>query len=803
MVEQSTDVHRALCDRQLVVENKFVRDGVWTLLNQIARMAITSPRRVIVVAALLTLALAIFGIPVANSLSASGFQDPTSQSARAGQLLTDKFNQGDTQLLVTVSTPAGVDTPAARAAGTEIVDQLKSSPHVVSVTSPWTVPPQAAAGLVSKGRNTGLIVAGIKGNEGDQQKYAQELSTQVTHDRNGVTVQTGGAAMVNVQITKQSQRDLLVMESIAIPLSFLVLVWVFGGLLAAALPVAIGGMAIFGTLAVLRMISLATDVSIFALNLTTALGLALAIDYTLLIISRYRDELADGADREVAIVRTVVTAGRTVLFSATTVALSMAVMVLFPMHVLKSFAYAGVATVAFAALAAVVVTPAALVLLGDRLESWDVRRLVRRLLGRSEPAARPFQRQFWYRWTRFVIRRALPIGLAGVALLVFLGVPFLSVKWGFPDDRVLPSSASSHQVGDQMRDDFVINAVTAVTIVIPDTHDLTRSEIEQYAIDLSHVPDVSAVSTPTATYVAGVAVGQRSAPAGQSQGSAFLTVDSRAPLFSDRSGTQLDRLHAVPTPGGKKVDFAGTAQINRDSVDAIASRLPLVLGLIAGIMFVLLFLLTGSVVMPLKALVLNVLSLTAAFGAMVWIFQDGHLGAFGTTPSGILVANIPVLLFCIAFGLSMDYEVFLVSRVREYWLASGAADNDESVARGIARTGRVVTAAALIMSISFAALIASHVSFMRMFGVGLTLAVLVDATLVRMVLVPAFMHVLGRRNWWAPAPLVRLHKLLGLNDGHSVAIPEQGLDASPTLQQFNAELTDGLGVEPNYATTTF
>ena len=766
-------------------------------------MAITSPRRVIVVAALLTLALAIFGVPVANSLSASGFQDPTSESARASQLLTDKFSQGDTQLLVTVSTPDGVDSPAARAAGTEIVDQLRSSPHVVDVASPWTTPPQAAADLVSKDRNTGLIVAGIKGNESDQQKYAEELSTQVTHDRNGATVRTGGAAMVNVQITKQSQRDLLVMESIAIPLSFLVLVWVFGGLIAAALPVAVGGMAIFGALAVLRTISFATDVSIFALNLTTAMGLALAIDYTLLIISRYRDELADGADREVAVVRTVVTAGRTVLFSATTVALSMAVMVLFPMHFLKSFAYAGVAVVAFAAFAAVVVTPAALVLLGDRLDSFNVRRLVRRLLGRPEPVPQTFQQQFWYRWTRFVIRRAVPVGLAGVAFLVFLGLPFLSVKWGFPDDRVLPTSASAHQVGDQMRDDFVINSETAVTIVIPDTDDLTRSEIEQYATDLSRVPDVSAVSTPTATYVAGAAVGRQSAPAGQTQGSAFLTVDSTAPLFSDRSETQLDRLHAVPTPGGKEVDFTGTAQINRDSVDAIASRLPLVLGLIASIMFILLFLLTGSVVMPLKALVLNVLSLTAAFGAMVWIFQDGHLGAFGTTPSGILVANIPVLLFCIAFGLSMDYEVFLVSRIREFWLASGAADNDESVARGIARTGRVVTAAALIMSISFAALIASNVSFMRMFGLGLTLAVLVDATLVRMVLVPAFMHVLGRRNWWAPAPLVRLHKRLGLNDGHSVAIPEQGLDASPTHQQFNTEFTNGLGVEPNYATTTF
>jgi RND superfamily putative drug exporter len=495
--------------------------------------------------------------------------------------------------------------------------------------------------------------------------------------------------------------------------------------------------------------------------------------------------LANGADREVAVVRTVVTAGRTVLFSATTVALSMAVMVLFPMHFLKSFAYAGVATVAFAAFAAVVVTPAALVLLGDRLESLDVRRLVRRLLGRPEPVPTPLRQQFWYRWTRFVIRRALPIGLTGVAFLMFLGLPFLNIKWGFPDDRVLPHSASAHQVGDELRNDFVNNSETAVTIVIPHTGRLTGDEIGRYAADLSRVPGVSGVSVPTGTFVNGVPVGPPSAPTGEKQGSTFLTVDTSAPLFSDRSETQLDRLHAVPTPGGEEVNFTGTAQINRDSVDAIASHLPLVLGLIASFMFILLFLLTGSVVMPLKALVLNALSLTAAFGAMVWIFQDGNLGALGTTPSGVLVANIPVLLFCIAFGLSMDYEVFLVSRIREFALASGKthADNDESVARGIARTGPVITAAALIMSISFAALIAANVSFLRMFGLGLTLAVLVDATLVRMVLVPAFMHVLGRRNWWAPAPLVRLHKRLGLNDGHSVAPPEHGVDACPTRQQ--------------------
>jgi RND superfamily putative drug exporter len=228
--------------------------------------------------------------------------------------------------------------------------------------------------------------------------------------------------------------------------------------------------------------------------------------------------------------------------------------------------------------------------------------------------------------------------------------------------------------------------------------------------------------------------------------------------------------------------MTGTAQTNRDSVDAITTRLPVVLGLIAVIMFVLLFLLTGSIVMPLKALVLNVLSLTAAFGALVWIFQEGHLGALGTTPSGTLVANMPVLLFCIAFGLSMDYEVFLVSRIREFWLASGKtrADNAESVARGIAHTGRIITAAALVMSISFAALIAAHVAVMKMFGLGLTLAVLVDATLVRMVLVPAFMHVMGQWNWWAPRWMVSVHQRLGFSEGQAPAQEPHSGEIEPT-----------------------
>src|SRR6202011_1082150 len=387
----------------------------------------------------------------------------TSQSAQAQKMLSQTFGQGDLKLVISVTSDAGAQSPDARSVGTDIVRQLQNSPFVAKVDSAWTSPPSAAPALVSKDGTTGLVVAGISGTENEAQQHAKALVSQVVHDRDGVTVKAGGEAMIYVQINSQSEKDLLLMESIAIPLSFVVLVWVFGGLLAAGLPLAVGGFAILGSMAVLRALTYATDVSIFALNLTLAMGLALAIDYTLLIISRYRDELADGAQRDEALIRTMATAGRTVLFSALTVALSMVAMVLFPMYFLKSFAYAGVAVVAFAATAAIVVTPAAIALLGDRLDSFNVRKLGRRVLGRPEPSLKPIEENFWYQSTKFVMRRAILVGSAIVVLLLMLGAPFLGAKWGFPDDRVLPISLSARQVGDDMRSNFAIDSARNVT----------------------------------------------------------------------------------------------------------------------------------------------------------------------------------------------------------------------------------------------------------------------------------------------------------------------------------------------------
>lgn len=759
------------------------------MLQVITRLAIAAPRRIVGIAFLVLVGAAVFGLPVVNSLSGGGFQDPTSESARATEVLRDKFNQTDQQMLIVVTAPNGVRSDQARRVATDIVDQLKRSPWVLNVSSAWTMPPDrapAAAQLISKDNKSGMIVAGLKGGENDAQKYASTLTSDLVHDRDGVTVRAGGMAVAYAQINGQNQRDLLLMESIAIPLSFAVLVWVLGGVVAATLPIVLGLLAIVGTMSVLRLITFATDVSTYALDLSIAMGLALAIDYNLLIITRYREELARTEDRDRALYRTMATAGRTVLFSATTVGLSMAVMALFPMYFLKSSAYTIVVTAIIVAIAAVVVTPAAIVLLGPRLHVLDARRVMHRILHgqRSfrDHAHQPLEEQFWYRSTRYVLRHAMPVGLSVVALLVLLGAPFLGVKWGFPDERVLPESASARQVADMLDNDFANGFGTGVSVVVPDTRGVSPADLQRYAAELSRVPDVSAVSAPAGTFADGNRVGPPVGPTGVANGSAFLTVSTTAPLYSQASNTQLDRLHQVAGPGGRSVQMTGLAQINRDSVDAITNRLPIVFALIALITFALLFLLTGSAVLPLQALVCNVLSLTAAFGAMVWIFQDGNLGALGTTPNGTLNANIPVLLFCIAFGLAMDYEVFLVSRIHEYWLASQAmretpptaaearAATDESTALGIAGIGRVVTTAAVVMSISFAALIPAHVSFMRMLGLGLTLGVLVDATLVRMVLVPAFLHLMGRWTWWAPRPLVRLRERSAIGEDGEIAV---------------------------------
>ncbi|MGV9710649.1 MMPL family transporter [Gordonia sp. NPDC003424] len=737
------------------------------MLARMTRFIIGRPRAVLAIAAVLLVAAALYGAGAAGHLLAGGYSDPNSGSAHADQVLDDTFGRGGMQAVIKLDGSPGTKVASdatTRSVGTGIVSELEQLDYVQRpILSIWQNPSLAPA-LVSRDGTSTLIIATLSGGEEDAPAHAAEIEKQFTGQRQGIAVRVGGQGLVFAQVNEQTTHDLAIAEGIAIPISFLFLIVVFGGLVAAALPVVIGIVAIIGTFAMLRVIAAFTDVSIFALNLTTALGLALAIDYTLLIVTRYREEVARGDDRRTAILTTMSTAGRTVAFSAVTVALSLAALVIFPMYFLRSFAYAGVGVVIVAVLAALILTPAILMVLGPRVDALDVRRPVRRLFRRPEPVERPIEESAWYRFVQFVLRHAAPIAIVATVGLMILGAPFLGIRFGFPDDRVLPASSSSHAMQQEIRADFEQNLSSSVTIVVSGR--LAPGDLAGYTSDLSTVADVNAATSSAGTYVGGrlAAPGEPGDTMGETS---LITVSTNIEPMSRAGGDQLDALRAVPPPVGSSVVFGGAAATNADTVGSIYRHLPWVLAIIGLATFVLLFLFTGSVVLPLKALVLNMLSLSATFGAMAWVFQEGHLSGLGTTATGFLVATMPVLMFCIAFGLSMDYEVFLLGRIREEWLATDRTreGSDHAVAVGLARTARVVTAAALLMSIVFAGIAASEVSFMRMFGVGLTLAVLMDATVIRMLLVPAFMRLAGRANWWAPGPLRRLHDRIGLSEG--------------------------------------
>ncbi len=734
------------------------------MLTRLALLGIRAPRRVLATAGLIFVAAFVLGAPVAKHLSAGGFSDPHAPSSKAKDLLASRFDAGDPNLVFQVTSSAGVDSSAARAAGARIVDTLASDRDVSQIQSYWTSPAQATGGLRSNDGRSALVVARVAGDDDQAPKRAGKLADALTsHSGDAVQIRAGGIAMGYHQVNEQSRKDLAMAEAIAVPLTTVVLIWVFGSMIAALLPLAVGLFSIISTMAALRGLSLGTDVSIYALNLTTALGLALAIDYSLFIVSRYREEIRAGRSSDEAVIRTVQTAGRTVLFSALTVALALAALLVFPQYFLRSFAYAGIAVVALAAAAALLLLPALLTLLGNRVNSLDVRVPVRRWLRRPPPTVVEPEQSFWYRIARTVMRRALPIGLAVTALLVVLGSPFLGARFGYPDDRVLQTSASSRQVGDSVRSDFAQNATGTITVVAADISQ-SPDAIGSYATRLSTVDGVTAVTSSTGTYVHGDRVAPPSGAPMTSGNSAYLKVGTTIDPYSRQGAHFVGEIKATPAPW--PVMLTGLAAENVDSLNSLGAKLPLALGGIVLATFAILFLFTGSLVLPLKALVLNTLSLSATFGAMVWIFQDGHLNVFGAGITGYLVPTMPILMFCLAFGMSMDYEVFLLSRIREEWLSSGrtTADNTRAVGLGLARTGRLVTAAALLMAIVFATMTTSKVSFMQMFGTGLTLAVLMDATLVRGVLVPAFMRLAGRANWWAPAPLARWHERRGIRE---------------------------------------
>jgi RND superfamily putative drug exporter len=550
------------------------------------------------------------------------------------------------------------------------------------------------------------------------------------------------------------------------PILLILLVFVFGSIVSALLPLVIGGIAILGAFTALKLISLATDVSIFSISIVTIMGLGLAIDYGLFMVSRFREELRSGENVQSAVVRTMTTAGRTVTVSAVTIAVSLAGLLIFPQTFLRSMGFGGIAAVMIAALGAITVLPALMAVLGHRVDAWSVRPLLRRIgLSRIPESASAHDQGFWYRWANIVMSRPVRFIVATVAILLVLATPFLHVAFGGVDARVLPTSSESRQVSDTMIRDFPGGAAQPIRAVLtlnqPTTSAAGPTAVSSYLAEARGIPGVS-----------GAAISQAR---GQT---AAVEISYQGEALDPGAKAIVHQLRALPHPVGVSAVHVGgdTAEVI-DRLADLGSRLPWMALIVALATFVLLFLAFGSVVVPIKAIAMNVLSLAATFGVVTWIFQDGHVaGWLNFTPTGTVDATQPILVFAVVFGLSMDYEVFLLSRIREQYDRTG--DNRLAVAAGLQRTGRIITSAALLLMVVIGAFSTSSVTFIKLIGVAMFFGILIDATIVRSVLVPATMRVLGDSNWWAPAPLRRFYRRYGLQESEqAVADRDLGLTA--------------------------
>ncbi|MDF3143497.1 MULTISPECIES: MMPL family transporter [unclassified Streptomyces] len=732
--------------------NKPPRAGGWT------RFVTARPRLSLLTALVITALAVLAGSGVADRLGSGGWEDPDAESTYATKALEREFPASQPNLLLLVDAgSASVDDPAVAAEARRLAERLAGEKGVTGVGSYWQAGASAAPALRAEDGHEALIAARITGEEKQMGRTLDRIAPEFRGAHGPVEVSVGGPVAVRHEMQTTIQEDLVRAEVIALPVTLVLLVMVFGSAVAALLPLGIGIVAILGTNAVLRGLTEVTDVSVFAMNLTTALGLGLAVDYALFIVRRFREELATGAEPLTAVGTTLRTAGRTVLFSALTVAVSLAAMLVFPQYFLRSFAYAGIAVVLLAAAAALILLPAALILLGHRVNSLDLRRLFRRGRPAGDPedpktpaqASGTTEGRAWTRTANLVMRRAPFFALGTTAVLVLLGLPFLGVKFGTADDRQLPSSAESHVVQQHIRDGFPGSPGGGLEVLAEGR--ATPAQYAAYKERIAGLPDVLRVDGP-------LVKGE----------SAYFTVLPKGEAVDGPAQGLVDELRATQAPFDTKV--TGAAAVLVDSKDAIAERLPLAAAFIAIVTLLLVFLLTGSVLIPIQAVVLNALSLTAMFGAVVWVFQDGHLsGLLGFTSPGSIETTLPVLMFCVAFGLSMDYGVFLLSRIKEEYDATG--DHDQAVRHGLQRTGGLITAAAVILAVVMVAIGTSRVTNTKMLGLGIALAVLMDAMIVRSLLVPAVMRLTGRATWWAPGPLRRFHSRFGLSEGEATAAP--------------------------------
>ena len=753
----------------------------------------------LVFTAILAVACAVIGGGVAEKLSLGGTEDPASESVVVQDRLLRDFvqaRQPDFVLVVTARGDRTVDDADVVAVADKLERRLAAEDGVVLAQSYWSL---EAGPLKSTDGRQALVLAALDGDETERVEIAERLTDEYYGTRGPIDVAVTGASPIEAQISVRAEKDLRRSEFLTAPLVFIALVFVFGSLVAAFLPLVVGVLAILGTFVVLTILAGQTTVSVFALNLTTALGLGLAIDYSLFIVSRYREELDRGVSQLVAVGRTMQTAGRTVAFSAGTVMISLAALVLFPMPYLRSFAFAGVAVVGLAALVSILVLPAILAVLGPRVEKG-------RIFKPKDNAG-----HFWRNQADRVMKHPVPYALVVSVILVLLAVPFFHVTFGLTDDRVVPGvSIESREPTDDIRENFESRESSALRVSLPTLDvDADQAQIDKFARKVLAVEGVARVDAVTGAYglvptpeQEAVLAGLASDPAsGVSQvdderyivPAALIGPERTTERFSPNAGADGTWISVVPSvepfssegeqmvkdirglTAPFEVGVTGSSARLVDTNDAVFARLPWVLGVVALATFILLFLMTGSLLVPLKALVMNVLSLTATFGAMVWIFQEGNLkGILNFEPTGTIDTFTPVLMFCIAFGLSMDYEVFLLSRIKEEYDLD--RDNEESVRVGLGKTGRIVTAAAWLLAIVFIGIATSDVAILKLFGVGVTLAVLVDAFLIRATLVPAFMRLAGRLNWWAPKPFRRFHLRWGIWEHEPIAVLDRVLD---------------------------
>jgi RND superfamily putative drug exporter len=720
-------------------------------------------RRWVVALALVAIAFAgIWGTGVFGHLTGAGFDDPNSESSHAAALATKELGRTASPDIVVLysSATATVDDPAFRTAVTGTLEALPKD-AVLSATSFWSTHSPA---LVSRDRHATYAVLTLKNGDDDLARVEKSLAAP------GLQTRIGGNRVVNHDINSKVSADIGRAESISMPILLVLLVIIFGSLAAASLPLAIGGTAILGAFTALRGFTSFTDVSVFAVNVVTIMGLGLAIDYGLFMVSRFREEIrrrpGTGKDGvEEALARTMATAGRTVAVSGITVAVSLAGLLIFPQVFLRSMGFGGMSAVLIAMLAALTLLPALLAMLGRRVDSLSVRPLFRRLFRRPPPtvsaAAAEDRHGLWYRIAHSVMRRPVLYSVVVVAVLVGLALPFLRVQFGGIDVRVLPAGTESRLVSETIDRDFAGAPATPITAIVT-LPDPVRSPsggaaLQAYVRRVSALPGVDgATVTGAAGSTARVAIAHAGDP---------LTADARA---------LVGRVRALAPPPGGSVLVGGQSAILTDLLASLGRLLPWMALMVVATTFVLLFLAFGSIVLPIKAVVMNVLSLGASFGALVWIFQEGHLSGFlHFEPTGFIEATQPILVLAIIFGLSMDYEVFLMSRIREQYDLTG--DNTQAVATGLQRTGGIITSAALLLIIVIGAFSLSGITFIKMIGVAMLIAIVVDATIVRILLVPATMRLLGRVNWYAPGPLRRFYARYGIreSDGEPAPVPRE------------------------------